>query len=115
MDYQERGTEASGGVVRRDRRWDAFHNFMPPSPPRLRVTGRCTMPTPGYTLTLTRAEPQGINPEILVLDLHVEPPSGMVTQVLTPAVAEYYEETGHFYRQVEIRPDGVLVDVETGS
>ncbi|HEU4753763.1 MAG TPA: hypothetical protein VFU47_11705, partial [Armatimonadota bacterium] len=83
--------------------------------PRLRVTGNCIMPTPGYTLTLTRAEPQGIDPDILVLDLRVEPPTEEVSQVQTPAEVRYLEETWHHYRQVEIRPDGILIAVESAS
>ena len=64
--------------------WSAVHDFMPPTPARLRVNGTCDMPTPGYTLTLNRAVPQGINPRILLLHLKIEPPTGMVIQVITP-------------------------------
>lgn len=31
---------------------------------------------------------------------------------MTPAVATYVEETEHHFRRVEIRPDGILVEVE---
>jgi hypothetical protein len=92
--------------------WSAVQDFMPPGPPRLRVRGVCTMPTPGYRLTLTRAEPQGINVEILLLNLHVEPPSAPVIQVLTPTPVEYEEEGDQRFTHVQIQPEGTLVPVE---
>ncbi|HEX7239829.1 MAG TPA: hypothetical protein VF263_06160 [Longimicrobiaceae bacterium] len=114
-DQQESGAGTGEGAARMDCQWYALHDWMPPRPPRLRVTGTCVMPTPGYTLTLTRAQPQGINPDILELELSVTPPDGVAATVLTPAEVEYYEETTHHYRQVHIRPDGFLVDVESAS
>jgi hypothetical protein len=48
--------------------WTAIHDFMPPGPARLTVRGKCTFPTPGYTVTLKKKVPQGINPAILLLD-----------------------------------------------
>lgn len=93
--------------------WSAVQDFMPPRPPRLRVRGVCTMPTPGYRLHLTRSEPQGTDPEILLLDLHVEPPSGPVIQVLTPTpVDEYTEEGSRRFTEVQIMPQGTRVPVE---
>lgn len=68
----DRDTGTGGRAPLRDCEWHAVHDFMPPRVPRLHVTGRCTMPTPGYTLTLTRAEPQGTDPDILLLELRVD-------------------------------------------
>jgi hypothetical protein len=90
--------------------WTAVHDFQPPGPATLRVTGVCTMPTPGYTLTLRRAEPQGINPNILLLNLTVEPPTGMVAQVLTPTEVVYEETTDQQIDQVSILVDGNLLE-----
>lgn len=92
--------------------WSAVQDFMPPRPPRLRVRGVCTMPTPGYRLSLDRAEPQGFNPEILLLHLRVEPPTDPVIQVLTPTPVEYKEEGDHRYTHVQIQPEGTLIPVE---
>lgn len=92
--------------------WSAVQDFMPPGPPRLRVRGVCTMPTPGYRLSLTRTVPQGTNPAILLLDLHVEPPTGPVIQVLTPTPAEYEEEGDQRFTHVQIQPEGTLIPVE---
>ncbi|HYW09009.1 MAG TPA: hypothetical protein VE913_18765 [Longimicrobium sp.] len=92
--------------------WSAVQDFMPPGPPRLRVRGVLVMPTPGYRLSLTRAEPRGINPAVVILDLAIEPPSGMVTQVLTPTPVSYDETSDQRYTQVVIHPDGTTIDVE---
>ena len=92
--------------------WSAVQDFMPPGPPRQRVRGVLVMPTPGYRVTLTRAEPQGINPAILLLELTSEPPSGMVAQVLTPTPVSYDEESEQRYTQVSIQPDGTSIEVE---
>jgi hypothetical protein len=70
------------------------------------------MPTPGYRLTLTRAVPQGTNPEILLLDLQVEPPTGFVAQVLTPTPVEYDEEGDQRFTEVLILPEGTRIPVE---
>lgn len=95
--------------------WKAIHNLQPPGPATLTVSGVCTMPTPGYTLTLSRAEPQGINPAILLLNLTVAAPTGIVTQVVTPTEVVYTEETDQPFDQVTILADegmGGNVDVE---
>lgn len=92
--------------------WSAIHDFMPPRPARLRVNGTCLMPTPGYKLSLSPAIPQGINPNILLLELTVEAPGGNVPQVRTPAPVAYEEVTDRPYTQVTIVPDGPTIDVQ---
>jgi hypothetical protein len=111
---QDGGSQDGGssGGPKFECEWSAVHDFMPPRPARLRVNGTCIMPTPGYKLTLTRAEPQGINPNILLLNLEVETPGGIVPQVLTPTPVAYEEVTDHHYLQVTILPDGATVDVQ---
>jgi hypothetical protein len=89
-----------------DCNWTAVHDFQPPGPPALHVTGVCIMPTPGYTLTLRRAEPQGFNPKILLLTLTAEPPAEIVAQVLTLAEVVYEETTDQHYDQVSILVEG---------
>lgn len=92
--------------------WIAIHDFMPPDPPRLHVTGTCIMPTPGYQLTLHRAIRQGISPEILLLTLETQAPSAFAAQVLTPTPVSYEEITNLYYKHVIIEPEGVSVDVQ---
>jgi hypothetical protein len=95
--------------------WAAVHDFMPPKPARLRVTGKCVFPKPGFRVTLKHHVPQGINPAILLLDrvvtLPVDPLPGGET-----AVSVFYEEqTSHHYKEVEIIPDNVTLKVEEVS
>jgi hypothetical protein len=68
----------------------------------LRVTGDVTEPTTGWTVSLERAVPQGINPKILLLKLIEVKPSGAAGNVVTthhvkydenPAQVEYTDAT----------------------
>lgn len=95
--------------------WYASHDFMPGSPPTLHVTGKCTFGTPGFVVKLTKADPQGTNPRILILDKTVTPPTGIVPQVVTTIDVRYDEDTSTKYDQVHIRPDGVTIDVKITS
>jgi hypothetical protein len=55
----------------------------------LTVEGVCQEPTPGYTLTLTRLELPGSDPDTLMLVLTVKPPTGIEPQHVTPTTVEY--------------------------
>lgn len=65
--------------------WAAWVNAMPgPDAVRtLHVTGRITLPTPGFTATLREGpvDRSAVPVQALILDL--TPPEGMVTQVIT--------------------------------
>jgi hypothetical protein len=91
--------------------WYAWHDHMPGSPKTLYVTGKCTFPTPGFTVELKPAVPQGINPKIYLLEKTVTPPSGPEPDVVTTIDVRYEEQTDTEYDQVTILPDGVTVDV----
>ena len=90
----------------------AILNLQPGSPPHLIVSGSLMMPTPGYTLKLTKSEPQGINQMILLLHLEVVPPKGIVTQVLTPTPVTYEENVNVRYKTVQIEPENILLSVD---
>jgi hypothetical protein len=93
--------------------WKATHDFMPGTQsPTLRVTGKCTFPTDGYSVRLERAEPQGINPAVLLLDRIVTPPPGAAAQLVSEEVVNYSEETRFTYTGVMIQPGGPLIPVE---
>ncbi len=92
--------------------WKAVHDFMPPGPARLRVTGQVQTPTPGYTLRLCKATPQGINPNILLVTLERQPSTGIEPQHVVTVPVEYHEHSDVQYTQVSILPDGPTVDVE---
>lgn len=91
--------------------WSARYTAQPSG--QLRVTGTCILPTPGYSLSLTRAEPQGINPSHLLLNLTATEPSGIVTQVLTPTEVTYEETTDLHYERVDINSRSELVEGES--
>jgi hypothetical protein len=66
------------------------------------VTGDVTEPTTGWTVTLERANPQGINPKILLLKLVEVKPTGNAGNIVThhhvkydenPAKGEYAQVT----------------------
>jgi hypothetical protein len=96
------------------RDWAAIHHLEPPGPGRLRVTGRCTVPTPGHRVELRRKEPQGTNPADLLLEKSVHEPRGPVARVLTEIDVEYAEETDARMDTVTIVPDGVSIPVQRG-
>ncbi len=50
-----------GSALPLEAEWTAFFNRQPPGPFTLQVTGRLQMPTPGYTVKLSRTSPQGFN------------------------------------------------------
>lgn len=96
-------------------KWTAYHDFMPPRTPTLRVTGECTTPTPGYRIRLEPAVPQGINPKILLLNKIVTPPTGPRPQVLSKVEVRYSKRTRTEYTSVTILPDGVTIRVKKVS
>jgi hypothetical protein len=57
----------------------------------LLVTGDVTEPTTSWTVKLERAEPQGINPRILLLKLVEQPPTGLAGDVVTTHHVRYEE------------------------
>ena len=74
------------------RNWVAYLDHMPPGK-SVRVSGTVTFPTDGYTAVLRPREPQGINPQDLLLDLVVQEPTGGVPDVLTDVDVEYQADT----------------------
>lgn len=96
--------------------WSAWCDTMPPGPPRLHVRGKVEFTTGGYKAELVRAEPQGINPAILLLDLMITAPTDdVVTQPIDVQEVCYDEEADGCYQQVQIRPDDITLDVEVAS
>lgn len=95
--------------------WTAWHDRMPGSPATLHVTGQCVFPTDGYSVALKRAEPQGFNPEVLLLERVVQAPTGPVTQVETTEEVHYSEETEQRFTDVTILPDGGTIPVKETS
>lgn len=84
------------------REWTAWHNFMPGTAPKLHVWGQCEMATPGYELELRYKEPQGSNPQDLLLTLHVVYEPDWAPDVLWWTDAKYEQETDLEYATVTI-------------
>ncbi|MCG8689741.1 MAG: hypothetical protein MI806_00885 [Minwuiales bacterium] len=51
--------------------WYAWINLMPPKPDDFHVVGEVLVSNPGIQAILCPKNPQGINPEVLLLDLHL--------------------------------------------
>ncbi len=64
--------------------WAAWVNAMPGpvARPKLIVTGRVTVPTGGYRVTLQQGPLQEIHPPIQQMILRAQPPSGGATQAV---------------------------------
>ncbi|MGH1539579.1 MAG: hypothetical protein ACRBHB_04095 [Arenicella sp.] len=103
------------------RNWYAWLNEMPPKPDDFHVTGEVYVANPGVKALLTVKEPQGINPDVLLLDLHLVQQPGMWPQMMTWAQARYDSVIcpgGVLYKQVEIFYENesiATMDVETVS
>lgn len=69
--------------------WHAWLNTMPPKPDTLHVVGDVIVANPGVVPVLTMREPQGINSNILVLDLQLVQQPGIWPQVLSCVQARF--------------------------
>ncbi|WP_375414793.1 hypothetical protein [uncultured Bradyrhizobium sp.] len=88
--------------------WEAVADMMPPKPFSLRVTGK-VKGNEGQTVELAPAVPQGINPEILILELTIQG-RGAKPADLDGA----YEDPKYDgqYKQVTIRYEAETVTVD---
>ncbi|MGH2943596.1 MAG: hypothetical protein ACRDLN_12570 [Solirubrobacteraceae bacterium] len=76
------------------------------------VDGWCTFPTAGWKTELRKAEPQGSNPEDLILERVVtNPPEGYQPPVIRGIEVHWEEPTEVEYKTVTIVPDGPTIDV----
>lgn len=92
--------------------WKAWIDAEPPGR-RLHVSGKCIYPSAGWTITLKKHEPAGINKAVLILARSADPPRGQATQVETTYDAKYEQKLGpdENYNTVTIMPDNVSVKV----
>jgi hypothetical protein len=77
----------------------------------LKVNGEVTFPTTGYTVSLKKKEPQGINPTILLLEMTVVTPNGIVADHVVNQIVSFKEHTTVHYQEVEILPNGIKIKV----
>ncbi len=86
--------------------WKAVEDRQPPGA-RLRVTGTVTTTMSNQDPRLTKANPQGINPSILLLDLTIETTGDVGSAVMGKPEVQYREDiTAGQYSSVEIRYEG---------
>ena len=89
------------GVESRD--WYAWINLMLPQPNEFHFVGEVYVSNPGVEPFLTSKEPQGINPEILLLDLYLFQKPGVWPQVLVWKPVRYDKVApGTIYTQVQV-------------
>jgi hypothetical protein len=84
------------------RDWYAWLNLMPPPPDDFHVVGEVYVPNPGVDPFLTPKNPQGINPQILLLDLYLIQRPGIWPQVFVWKQARYDKIGGARYTQVQV-------------
>lgn len=92
--------------------WYAWINLMPPKPDDFHVVGDVLVGNPGIVAKLVKREPQGINPQVLLLDLLLVPTPGVWPQVMTWTQARYDEIIGPGgirYTDVQVFHDGVAI------
>jgi hypothetical protein len=99
------------GIKTKD--WYAWINLMPPRPDDFHVVGEVCVPNPGVEPLLALKEPQGINPDILLLDLFLYQKSGIWPQVVIWKAARYDKiPLKTKYTQVQIFcEDEVIADI----
>lgn len=88
-----------------NKEWYSWINLMPPKPDDFHVVGKVLVGNPGIQAQLCIKEPQGINPNILLLDLHLVQQPGMWPQVMTWVQARFdsvLTPKSPMYTQVEV-------------
>jgi hypothetical protein len=94
------------------RDWYAWINRMPPPPDDFHVIGEVEVGNPGIEAILCPKVPQGINPEILLLDLHLVQRPGQWPDVVTWAQARYdkiFVSGSTAYTDVEVFHKGEVI------
>ena len=84
----------------------AWIDKMPGSNNTLYVTGKVTVPTTGFHVSLVEAVPQGINPKILILEVKKVKPTGPAGDVVEHIPAEFKKPHSPDYTEVTVRGDG---------
>ena len=106
-DLDQQLTDVGGGCLpcrgAETRDWYAWINLMPPPPEDLHIVGEVYVPNPGVEPLLTPKVPQGTNPKILLLDLHLIQQPGIWPQVFVWKPVRFDKVvSGMQYTQVQI-------------
>ena len=89
--------------------WYAWINRMPPKPDDLHVVGEVLVSNPGVVPILAPKEPQGINENILQLNLFLYQKPGIWPRVMTWKSVKYDKMKNVDYSKVEILCDGEII------
>jgi plastocyanin len=81
--------------------WYAWNNRMPPGPPSFHIIGEITVPNPGVDVLLTERVPQGINPQIILLALHLVQRPGLWPQHVAVKQA-HFEKYRAAYSEADV-------------
>lgn len=93
----------------------AWIDTMPGSPPRLIVSGKVEVTSGGFKWSLTKATPQGFNPDVIILDLVITPPHGNATTVMTTLEPRFEESPPERqYTQATIREGSDTFTIDVG-
>lgn len=81
--------------------WFAWNDLMPPKPDAFHVVGEVQVGNPGVEVLLVPRTPQGINPQILLMDLLLIQRPGIWPQLVVWKSVRY-DKVNSTYRQVQI-------------
>ena len=92
------------------RGWVAWLDPTPPPPTEFHVVGEVYVSNPGMDPFLTPKEPQGTNPQILLLDLHLLQKPGAWPRVFVWKSVGYTKvKPGTKYTQVQVFCGGTII------
>ena len=92
------------------RNWSAWNNLRPPLPNTFSIEGEVKVPNPAVDVFMAVAEPQGFNPEVLLLDIHLlQRPGTWPARPVWRAVAYRRIIGATGYTRVDLRHDGDTV------
>jgi hypothetical protein len=93
--------------------FSAFVNRQPLATPTLIVSGTLRVGSPGYAAVLRLPQTQGINPDILLLELVVTPPTRFQAQVVTELPVRFESTDFVAVNEVDIINLGLQIPVTT--
>ena len=88
--------------------WYAWNNLMPPPPPSFHIIGDVEVPNPGVDVSLTERVPQGINPRIILLDLHLIQKPGIWPQIVVRKQVRF-DKMRAIYSEADVFSGGTLI------
>jgi hypothetical protein len=101
---KKRAVKKSAPSIMHIKEVSAVADLMPPGPFHFYVVARVQVPSPGYTASLKKAVPQGINPAILIFDVVIKKKPGIWPPKVTVIEARYDDKKYRGkYQQVTVR------------